>query len=100
MGVSWDWLRPLITAPYIPALGPVHPQAGSPPALPNIADTASADCFGGPPCTGGSGTRPPASFCRPKSAAHRIACANRKGLTDLGLICTTTLRETAGQRPL
>jgi len=30
MGVSWDWLRPLITAPYIPALGPVHPQAGSP----------------------------------------------------------------------
>ena len=27
MGVSWDWLQPLITAPYVPALGPVHPQA-------------------------------------------------------------------------
>jgi GNAT superfamily N-acetyltransferase len=27
MGISWDWLQPLITAPYVPALGPVHPQA-------------------------------------------------------------------------
>jgi len=27
MGISWDWLRPLITAPYVPALGPAHPEA-------------------------------------------------------------------------
>ena len=27
MGISWDWLQPLITAPYVPALGPVHPAA-------------------------------------------------------------------------
>ena len=27
MAIQWDWLQPLITAPYIPTLGPVHPQA-------------------------------------------------------------------------
>jgi GNAT superfamily N-acetyltransferase len=30
MGIRWDWLQPLITAPYVPALGPVHPQAVTP----------------------------------------------------------------------
>lgn len=27
MALRWDWLQPLITAPYVPTLGPVHPQA-------------------------------------------------------------------------
>ncbi|HET9973073.1 MAG TPA: GNAT family N-acetyltransferase [Streptosporangiaceae bacterium] len=27
MGLRWDWLRPAMTAPYVPALGPAHPQA-------------------------------------------------------------------------
>jgi GNAT superfamily N-acetyltransferase len=27
MGFRWDWLQPLITAPYVPTLGPAHPQA-------------------------------------------------------------------------
>ena len=27
MAIRWDWLQPLITAPYMPTLGPVHPQA-------------------------------------------------------------------------
>jgi len=27
MAIQWDWLQPLITAPYMPTLGPVHPQA-------------------------------------------------------------------------
>ena len=27
MGIRWDWLQPLITAPYVPTLGPVHPEA-------------------------------------------------------------------------
>jgi GNAT superfamily N-acetyltransferase len=24
--IRWDWLQPLITVPYVPALGPVHPD--------------------------------------------------------------------------
>jgi GNAT superfamily N-acetyltransferase len=27
MGFRWDWLQPLITAPYVPTLGPAHPEA-------------------------------------------------------------------------
>jgi GNAT superfamily N-acetyltransferase len=27
MAIRWDWLQPLITVPYLPALGPVHPDA-------------------------------------------------------------------------
>jgi hypothetical protein len=27
MALRWDWLQPLITAPYVPTLGPVYPQA-------------------------------------------------------------------------
>ncbi len=25
MGLRWDWLHPVMTAPYVPALGPAHP---------------------------------------------------------------------------
>ena len=25
MGIRWDWLKPVITAPYVPTLGPAHP---------------------------------------------------------------------------
>ncbi|NED91292.1 GNAT family N-acetyltransferase, partial [Streptomyces sp. SID11233] len=27
MVFRWDWLRPVLTAPVVPTLGPVHPQA-------------------------------------------------------------------------
>ena len=27
MALRWDWLQPLVTAPCVPTLGPVHPQA-------------------------------------------------------------------------
>jgi GNAT superfamily N-acetyltransferase len=27
MGLRWDWLQPVMTVPYVPALGPVHPAA-------------------------------------------------------------------------
>ena len=27
MGLRWDWLHPLITAPYVPTLGPARPEA-------------------------------------------------------------------------
>jgi hypothetical protein len=27
MGIRWDWLHPVMTAPYVPTLGPAHPAA-------------------------------------------------------------------------
>jgi len=27
MRIRWDWLQPVMTAPYVPTLGPAHPQA-------------------------------------------------------------------------
>ncbi|MGO8958826.1 MAG: GNAT family N-acetyltransferase [Streptosporangiaceae bacterium] len=27
MGVRWDWLQPVMTAPFVPTLGPAHPEA-------------------------------------------------------------------------
>lgn len=27
MFFRWDWLRPVLTAPFVPTLGPVHPDA-------------------------------------------------------------------------
>ncbi|MGH3156320.1 MAG: hypothetical protein ACRDNF_07090, partial [Streptosporangiaceae bacterium] len=27
MAIRWDWLQPVMTAPYVPTLGPAHPQA-------------------------------------------------------------------------
>ncbi len=30
MGLRWDWLQPLITAPYVPTLGSAHPEAIAP----------------------------------------------------------------------
>ena len=30
MRVRWDWLHPVMTAPYVPTLGPAHPQAIAP----------------------------------------------------------------------
>ena len=30
MQIRWDWLQPVMTAPYVPTLGPAHPQAITP----------------------------------------------------------------------
>ena len=30
MQIRWDWLHPVMTAPYVPTLGPAHPQAIAP----------------------------------------------------------------------
>ena len=40
MAIRWDWLQPVVTAPYVPALGPVHPGALTPGLM---ADSAFAD---------------------------------------------------------
>ena len=45
MGVSWDWLQPLITAPYVPALGPVHPQAVAPSLFGDVIEIAGTGRF-------------------------------------------------------
>jgi hypothetical protein len=46
--------------------------------LPGIAGSASAALSGGPPCNGASNTRPPTSYCKPRSAAHPNAYASPK----------------------
>ncbi|MFJ5229880.1 GNAT family N-acetyltransferase [Kitasatospora sp. NPDC088391] len=30
MELDWDWLRPVLTVPYVPTLGPIHPDALGP----------------------------------------------------------------------
>lgn len=45
MGIRWDWLQPLVTAPYMPALGPVHPDALSPGLLADVAGVAGTGGF-------------------------------------------------------
>jgi hypothetical protein len=45
MGISWDWLQPLITAPYLPALGPVHPQAVAPGMFNDVIEIAGTGRF-------------------------------------------------------
>ena len=45
MGISWDWLQPLITAPYVPALGPVHPQAVASGLFSDVIEIAGTDRF-------------------------------------------------------
>jgi GNAT superfamily N-acetyltransferase len=45
MGVSWDWLQPLITAPYVPALGPAHPQALTPGLFGDVIEIAGTGRF-------------------------------------------------------
>ena len=45
MGLRWDWLQPLMTAPYVPALGPAHPQAVTPGLFANIVQVAGTGRF-------------------------------------------------------
>jgi GNAT superfamily N-acetyltransferase len=40
MAIQRDWLQPLITAPYIPTLGPVHPQAITPGLFTDVIEVA------------------------------------------------------------
>jgi GNAT superfamily N-acetyltransferase len=40
MAIQRDWLQPLITAPYLPTLGPVHPQAMTPKLFTDVIEAA------------------------------------------------------------
>ena len=45
MGLRWDWLSPAMTAPYVPALGPVHPVAVSPGLFADVIGIAGTSRF-------------------------------------------------------
>ena len=45
MAIRWDWLQPLITVPYLPALGPVHPDAVTPGLVADVTKVAGTGRF-------------------------------------------------------
>jgi len=45
MAIRWDWLQPLITVPYLPSLGPVHPDAVTPGLLADVTGVAGTGRF-------------------------------------------------------
>jgi GNAT superfamily N-acetyltransferase len=45
MAIQWDWLQPLITVPYVPALGPAHPRAVTPGLFADVMGVAGTDLF-------------------------------------------------------
>jgi GNAT superfamily N-acetyltransferase len=45
MGLRWDWLHPVMTAPYVPALGPVYPDAVTPGLFADVIEIAGTGRF-------------------------------------------------------
>jgi hypothetical protein len=45
MGIRWDWLQPLIIAPYVPTLGPAHPEVVTPGLFADVIETARTGRF-------------------------------------------------------
>lgn len=45
MRFRWDWLRPVVTAPYVPTIGPVHPSVLTDDLFADILRTASSRRF-------------------------------------------------------
>lgn len=45
MEFQWDWLRPLLRAPYVPTLGPVHPSAIGPELFADVIQVAGTVRF-------------------------------------------------------
>jgi len=45
MGFHWDRMRPHVTVPYLPTLGPVHPDAVTPDLLADIFSVAGTGVF-------------------------------------------------------
>jgi GNAT superfamily N-acetyltransferase len=45
MGISWDMLQPLMTVPYVPTLGPAHPQAVTPGLFNDVVEIAGTGGF-------------------------------------------------------
>ena len=86
MAIRWDWLQSLITVPYVPALGPVHPEAVTPGLLADVTGIAGTGRFlpydkdlrwGGQRCTGGSSTGSPSLRRRPVPGLGDVDPARR-----------------------
>lgn len=45
MRFRWDWLGPLVTVPFVPTLGPVHPDALGPGLFSDVISVAGTDQF-------------------------------------------------------
>ena len=45
MGLRWDWLQPVTTVPYVPALGPAHRQAITPGLFNDVIEIAGTGRF-------------------------------------------------------
>jgi hypothetical protein len=45
MAIRWDWLEPLLTVPYVPALGPAHPAAITPGLFTDVTVIAGTGRF-------------------------------------------------------
>jgi hypothetical protein len=43
--IRWDWLQPLITVPYVPTLGPVHPDCLTASLLADVLAVAGTGRF-------------------------------------------------------
>ena len=45
MQIRWDWLQPVMTAPYVPTLGPAHPQAIAPQLFADAVEITGTGLF-------------------------------------------------------
>ena len=45
MAIRWDWLEPLLTVPFVPALGPIHPAAITPGLFADVTAIAGTGRF-------------------------------------------------------
>ncbi|MGH3427303.1 MAG: hypothetical protein ACRDQZ_07005, partial [Mycobacteriales bacterium] len=45
MGIRWDWLQPVMTAPYVPTLGPARPVAVTPDLFADVLQVAGTGRF-------------------------------------------------------
>src|ERR1700727_48216 len=45
MALRWDWLQPVVTAPYVPTLGPAHPETVAPGLFADVIEIAGTGRF-------------------------------------------------------
>jgi hypothetical protein len=45
MRLLWDWLHPVIQVPYVPTIGPVHPDALTPGLFDDVLRVAGSGMF-------------------------------------------------------
>ncbi|GAA2091041.1 hypothetical protein GCM10009759_15260 [Kitasatospora saccharophila] len=45
MRLTWDWMSPVVTVPFVPTLGPVHPDALTPGLFADVIDIAGTGRF-------------------------------------------------------